>query len=282
MRGQRGTMEYLDYTSEMHPIGAQILGSKKELAASSARILEDAGFDLIDFNCGCPVNKVVKDGSGSAMLKRPEDIGEIISLMVGAVDIPVTVKVRAGWDANSIIVDKLVKIAEEAGALSIAIHGRTRAQGYAGKANWEWIKLAKQAANKIMVVGNGDIFSGGDAKLMFEQTGCDAALIGRGMLGNPWLVKEIIAHITGEEEHEYSLGERCRELIEHYSYIREYKNEQQAVIEMRRIACWYFKNCRGSREFRRDISRAQSHQEVQDLINNFAAGKFFDDSIEQN
>ncbi len=268
-RNTSKTLEYLKYTADMHPIGAQIVGSNVSLAGSSAGIAEDLGFDVIDYNCGCPVDKVTKDGSGSAMLKNPQKIGEIISAMVAVVKVPVTVKVRVGWDSSSVCVEDLVRIAEDAGAAMITIHGRTRTQGYSGKADRELIALGKRAAKKILVFGNGDIFTGADGRDMFDTTGCDGVLVARGMLGNPWLVEDIVATMKGETPADRSFEERKKELINHYNAMLEYKGEHQAVLEMRRVACWYFKACPGSRDFRRVVTQAHSNDDVLEAIARF-------------
>ncbi len=170
-RGDPHTFHLLDYESDMHPIGAQVCGAKPGLAAEAARIIEDLGFDVVDLNCGCPVDKVTKDGSGSGMLKNPELIGEVIANMVAAVQIPVTVKIRAGWDDNSITAATITQIAEKAGAKAIAIHGRTREQAYRGPANWDHIKACKEVAKEIYVFGNGDVFDAEAGLNMFSQTG---------------------------------------------------------------------------------------------------------------
>src|SRR6185437_6206308 len=149
------TYRLLDFEADMHPIGGQICGSKPQYAGKSAKIIEELGFDVVDLNCGCPVDKVTKDGSGSGMLKTPELIGEILSNMTAAVKIPVTVKIRAGWDEKSLNAAEIVQIAEQAGAAAICVHGRTREQGYKGPANWDWIRECKRAAKKIQVIGNG-------------------------------------------------------------------------------------------------------------------------------
>ncbi len=177
VRNDANTYRLLDYDADMHPIGAQLCGSKPKLVAEAARIVEDLGFDVIDFNCGCPVDKVTKDGSGSGMLKTPDLIGEMLSTMIGAVKIPVTVKIRAGWDDSTINAVEITRIAERAGAKAITIHGRTREQGYKGKANWDYIKACKDAAREILVIGNGDVFDPESALRIFAHTQCDAVLI---------------------------------------------------------------------------------------------------------
>lgn len=201
VRNDAGTFHMLDFSKEMHPIGAQICGSKPSIAGQAARIIEDLGFDVVDLNCGCPVDKVTKDGSGSAMLKTPHLIGEVIANMVAAVNIPVTVKIRAGWDESSVNAPLITRIAEEAGAQAICIHGRTRAQAYKGPANWDFIKAAKDAARTIKVIGNGDVLDGPSAQKMFEWTGCDAVLVARGTMGAPWVVEDILRHLEGLPPH---------------------------------------------------------------------------------
>ena len=173
IRHEPSTYHLLDYDPSMRPIGSQLCGSKPELAGPTARIIEELGFDVVDLNCGCPVDKVTKDGSGSGMLKNPELIGSVISNMVAAVNIPVTVKIRTGWDDESINASLITKIAEQAGAQAISIHGRTRKQKYTGRANWDHIKAAKQVATSIKVIGNGDVFDAEAGLALFKHTRCD-------------------------------------------------------------------------------------------------------------
>ena len=200
VRYDEGTFKLLHSDPLMHPIGAQLCGAKLELAAQSAVILEDLGFDIIDLNCGCPVDKVTKDGSGSGLLKNPWLIGDILHQMVNAVKVPVTVKIRLGWDDDQIVCEEITKIAELAGAKAITIHGRTREQGYSGQARWEYIKKCKQVAKDIKVIGNGDIFSCENAKEIFEQTGCDGILVARGTMGAPYIFEDIEHFLqTGEQ-----------------------------------------------------------------------------------
>lgn len=263
------TLRMLEYTQEMHPIGGQICGSKPSLAGSAAKMIEDLGFDVVDLNCGCPVDKVTKDGSGSGMLKTPDLIGEILHEMVSTVKIPVTVKIRAGWDETSINAEQITKIAEQAGAKAITIHGRTREQGYTGPANWDHIKRCKEAATTIKVIGNGDVFDAHAARRMFEYTGCDAVLVSRGTFGQPWIVEDIRNLLQGKE-----LGVRTSQaakelLIQHMSYIEGYKEEREAICDMRRICAWYLKNVAHVREFRAKTGKAASLQEIRDLIHEF-------------
>lgn len=269
VRHDEGTFHLLDFSEDMHPIGAQICGSKPGLAANAARIVEDLGFDILDLNCGCPVDKVTKDGSGSGMLKTPELIGEVIANMSAAVKIPVTVKIRAGWDDDHINAVQIVKIAEEAGAKAICVHGRTRQQGYRGSANWDYIKACKEAASSIVVIGNGDVVDGYSANEMYAKTGCDAVLIARGTMGQPWIAQDILSHLSDDHPSIRTL-EDCRKLLyQHFLYARSYHHDHRVCVDMRRIGCWYLKKAAGTRQFRELISRAKTIQEVEDLILHF-------------
>lgn len=268
VRNDPGTFRLLDFDKSMHPIGAQLCGSKPHLAADCARMIEDLGFDVIDLNCGCPVDKVTKDGSGSGMLKTPFLIGEIIHNMVEAVSIPVTVKIRAGWDDNSLIGPTVTTIAESAGAQAIAIHGRTRVQGYKGSANWDWIRDCKQAAKTIKVIANGDIMSGAAAKDVFDQTGCDAILISRGTMGAPWIADSIIAHLEGKP---FPVdGPLYKEtLLKHLDHTIAYENDRRGVLAMRRVGCWYLKKGRGTKALREALNRSRSLREIHTLIESY-------------
>lgn len=273
------TFHMLDYCAEMHPIAAQLCGSNPALAAQSARIIESLGFDAVDLNCGCPVDKVTKDGSGSGMLKTPALIGEVVANMVAAVNIPVTVKIRAGWDENQINAAEIVKIAESAGAASICVHGRTRAQGYRGPANWDYIKACKEAATTIKVVGNGDVVDGPSAQRLFEYTGCDAVLVGRATMGQPWIVREILECLSGDLPCVYTL-EDCRQvLLEHYVCMRHYHNDHQICVDMRRVGCWYLKKSSATRQFRDLMSRVSHVHEIEELIRHFPLNELTEELI---
>lgn len=269
VRFDKNTLRILDYDSSMRPIGAQLCGSNPQIAAASAKIIEDLGFDSLDFNCGCPVDKVTKDGSGSGMLKHIDRIGEIISNMTAAVKIPVTVKIRAGWDESSIVVEDVTKIAENAGAQAIAIHGRTREQGYTGPANWDYIKRAVAARTSILVIGNGDVFSKEKALEMFETTGCDAVLVSRGTLGSPWIVEEIINYLTDLPSKPREIQDRKEALLEHLNFMQSYYSDERTVLEMRKVGCWYIKESFGTKKFRGFISKGQSIDEIKRLIIDF-------------
>lgn len=266
------TFHMLDFDKSMHPIAGQICGSKPQIAGQAARVIEELGFDSVDLNCGCPVDKVTKDGSGSGMLKNPNLIGDVLANMVAAVKIPVTVKIRAGWDEEHIVAPLITTIAEKAGAKAICIHGRTRKQGYKGPANWDYIKECKAVARDILVIGNGDVNDGPSAERMFQHTGCDAILVARGTLGQPWVVEEIIAYLMGNPVEERTLDQRRQALLEHFLHIAAYHQPRKVTVEMRRVGCWYFKKSAGTRGFREAISRAENMQIVEDLILHYPIG----------
>ncbi|MCE5318094.1 MAG: tRNA dihydrouridine synthase DusB [Parachlamydia sp.] len=269
VRHDQNTFHLLDYDTSMHPIGGQICGSKPEIAGKAAKIIEDLGFDVVDLNCGCPVDKVTKDGSGSGMLKTPDLIGEVIANMVAAVRIPVTVKIRAGWDDSTINAPEITRIAEKAGAKAICIHGRTRQQAYKGPANWDYIKACKEAAKEIKIIGNGDIFDTSAADRIFSHTNCDAILVSRGTLGQPWIAEDILRHLQNLDPIHRSL-EDCRQaLYQHFLYTCDYHSARRVVVDMRRVGCWYLKKSSGTRAFRELISKADNLDTVRDLILNF-------------
>lgn len=268
VRNDQGTFHMLDHSPDMHPIGGQFCGSKVELAKASAKIIEDLGFDTVDFNCGCPVDKVTKDGSGSGMLKSPNKIGDIIAEMCAGVKIPVTVKIRTGWDEASINAVEITKIAEAAGATAICIHGRTRAQAYRGNANWDHIKACKDAATTIKVIGNGDLFDAESVKRMFEYTGCDAVLVARGTMGQPWIAQDIENLLSGHPIQERPFKDNVLTLLEHFECMVNYHVglERRVLIDMRRVGCWYIKKCFGAREVREYLNKATSTEEIRSLL----------------
>lgn len=270
IRGDKYTLNLLDYSPDMHPIGAQICGSKPQLAGPAARIIEDLGFDVIDLNCGCPVDKVTKDGSGSGMLRHPELIGELIANMVAAVKIPVTVKIRTGWDSSGIIAPDVTEIAEQAGAKMIAIHGRTRAQGYSGLADRDIIRACKERANAIVVAGNGDIFDPRSALHMFDHTGCDAVLISRGTMGNPWLGADILDVLRNQTPPARSALQSLAVLLEHIDWIQSYRDSRRAALDIRRVGPWYCREIPGITELRKNLAQTQCANLAKEFVKSFA------------
>lgn len=260
VRNDINTYRLLDYSSDMHPIGAQLCGSKPEYAAPCARIIEDLGFDVLDLNCGCPVDKVTKDGSGSGLLRHPEKIGELLLKLTGVVDIPVTVKVRAGWDEDSINVKEVTKIAEQAGAKAIFIHGRTRQQAYRGPANWGYIKDAVSVKRDILIFGNGDIINEEAAEKVFTDSGCDGILLSRATMGNPAVYQKMLTS-TKPNALEF--------LQQHLKYIEEYASGRSALINLRRVACWYLKALPQTKKLREMINRSKRFADAKAAIETF-------------
>ena len=269
VRNDPNTYRLLNYEAGMHPIGGQICGSKPQLAAPSARIIEDLGFDVVDLNCGCPVDKVTKDGSGSGMLRTPELIGEVVANMTAAVKIPVTLKIRAGWDFNQINAPEIVRIAEQAGAKAICVHGRTRSQGYKGPANWEYIRACKAAAKSIKVIGNGDAMDANSAMALFEKTGCDAILVARGTMGQPWVIEDILRMKSGLAPIERSFVDYRNALFDHFEHTIAYQSERKALTDMRRVGCWYLRQGKGARKLREAINKAGSTEEVRRVLQEY-------------
>ena len=266
-RFDRKTFNYLAKTASMHPIGCQIYGACPEKAAQAARIAEELGFDVVDLNCGCPVDKVTDTGGGSALLKTPRLIGTILEKMVGVVTIPVTVKIRAGWDESHLVANEITHIAESAGARAITIHGRTRKQGYRGRANWDWIQEAKKCATTIKVFGNGDVFCARDAVDMFARTGCDGIVVARGLLGQPWIVEDIEALQNQREPKKKTNEEKRNLLLAHLEWLLHFSSEEQALADIRRIGCTYFRGERESRLLRGALTSASSLEQIREIIN---------------
>lgn len=270
VRNDPNTFKLLDYEPNMHPIGAQLCGSKVELAAQSAKIIEDLGFDVLDLNCGCPVDKVTKDGSGSALLLNPEKIAQILHEMIRSVNIPVTLKIRTGYDEEHINALEIVKIAEQVGAKAISIHGRTRKQAYKGLANRDLIREAKSIADNILVFGNGDIFDVESAKHMFDHTHCDGILIARGTMGNPWIADDIRRSYLNLPIKTRTPKDLKQALLNHFDYILQYKPEKKALLDMRRVGCWYLKNCVGVKSLRSSLMQQKNTKDMVEMIETFA------------
>lgn len=271
VRQHPGTLAMAKFDAEMRPIGAQLVGSKPELAPECAKIVESLGFDVIDLNCGCPVDKVTKDGSGSGLLRYPERIGQIVTALRTNCNLPVSVKVRLGWDDDTICVEKLVAIAEDAGACAITIHTRTREQGYIGQARWEWLKVAKRAAKNIIVIGNGDIMTPEDAERMLLETGVDGVLCARGTMGNPWLVEQIRDHLQGRPYRVRDSRERLEALIEHFRMACAEFPERKALLDLRRFGAWYLHSQAGARQLRHQLNSINSYSEAEQLLQELLA-----------
>ena len=269
--GNEKTFELLRMNDDERPISQQIFGSDVKSFVEAAKIVEEKMKpDIIDINMGCPVPKVaVKNQAGSALLKNPEKVGEIIKAVVGAVNVPVTVKIRSGWDQSSINAVEIAKIAEANGASAITVHARTRAQGYAGKADWNIIKEVVNAVD-IPVIGNGDVVSCYDAKKMLEETGCSAVMIGRGLLGNPWLIKECVEYLeSGKLPEVIDYNEKIDMMEYHLNKLCEDKTEKQAVLEIRNHLLNYLKGLPENKEVKNQVCRCKSRLEIIKILENY-------------
>lgn len=264
------TIDMLYMTEKERPISQQIFGSDKESFVEAAKFIEkEMKPDIIDINMGCPVPKVaVRAQAGSALLKDPAKIFDIVSSVVSAVNVPVTVKIRSGWDSNHINAVEVAKVIEKAGASAICVHPRTRSQGYSGKADWNIIKEVKENVS-IPVIGNGDIKSPEDAKRMLEETKCDAVMIGRGVLGNPWLIKNIVNYLDGKEVIDVSIVDRIDMCLKHLKLLDSLKNEKLACLEIRNHISWYFKGIKGANELKNKVYQTTSIHDIILLLNEF-------------
>ncbi len=260
------------YMEEMErPIVQQIFGSDvKSFVVAAKRIYEEMHPDIIDINMGCPVPKVaVRAQAGSALLKNPEKVKEIVTQVVASVPIPVTVKIRSGWDKNSINAKEIAKVCEQAGASAICVHPRTRSEGYSGKADWNIIKEVKEAVS-IPVIGNGDVTTPLLAKKMLDETGCDAVMIGRGVLGNPWLIKDTIFYLeTGDYPKERSKNEKIEMCLHHLDYLSKLKDEHHAVLEIRSHIAWYLKGLPEATAIKNKIFQSTSLCDIIQILKEF-------------
>lgn len=269
--GSKKTLDLLKMSDEERPIAQQIFGSSVETFVTSAKYIEKTMHpDIIDINMGCPVPKVaIRAQAGSSLLKNPDKIYEIISAVVSSVSVPVTVKIRSGWDESSINAVEVAKKIESAGASAIAIHARTRSQGYGGHADWSIIKKVKDAVS-IPVIGNGDIKSCYDAKRMIEETGCDAVMIGRACIGNPWIIKECVDYLeSGIEPKAISEQERIDMLKHHYELLEKDKGEKLANLEIRTHALSYIKGLPGNAEIKNEICKTKTKDEMFTILDNY-------------
>ena len=271
MYGSKKTIDMLYMTEFERPISQQIFGSDKESFVIAAKYIEENMHpDIIDINMGCPVPKVaIGAQAGSSLLKNPDKVYEIVKAVVESVNVPVTVKIRSGWDENSINAVEIAKVIESAGASAITVHPRTRSQGYSGKANWNIIKQVKMSVN-IPVIGNGDITSPYDAKRMIDETGCDAIMIGRGVLGNPWLIKECIDYLEkGIEPKKVTLEEKINMIKKHLRLLLDSKPYKVAMLEIRSHAAWYLKGLPNAKELKEAIFKTKTEEELIKLLDEY-------------
>ena len=264
MYNNKKTIDMLYMTDKERPIAQQIFGSDKESFVIAAKYIEKTMKpDIIDINMGCPVPKVaLRAQAGSALLKDPQKVGEIIKAVVENVKVPVSVKIRSGWDDKSINAVEIAKVIEASGASAICIHGRTRSQGYRGKVDLDIIKQVVEAVS-IPVIGNGDIKTPEDAKRMLDETGCTAVMIGRGLLGNPWLIKESIDYLeTGKYNNNIAMEEKINMCITHLTYLTEIKSEKIALLEIRNHVGWYLKGIPHINEIKNKIYKCDSIHDI--------------------
>ena len=267
----RNTVSLMETDPKEHPVALQLFGSEPELMGEVAKSIEDQPFDILDINMGCPVPKVVNNGEGSALLKDPALIREIIKVVSGAVRKPVTAKMRIGFEGADVDPVEIARIMEDAGAAAIAVHGRTRQQYYSGRADWETIRRIKEAVS-VPVIGNGDVDSPEKAEAMFRETGCDAVMIGRAVRGNPWIFREMNHYFaTGELLPGPSLEELKEEILRHARMQIEKKGEYTGIREMRKHVAWYTAGMRHSAGIRRESNLISSYGELERLLERFNA-----------
>jgi len=257
------TLNMIEVVEEEKPLTLQVFGGDIKSIVEGAMIIDkESDCDIIDINMGCPVNKVIKNDAGAKLMLEPQKIYEIVKAVVQNVKKPVTVKIRSGWSSDTIYAVEIAKLCEKAGAKAIAIHGRTRSQMYTGKADWDIIRQVKESVN-IPVIGNGDILSPEDAKKMLDVTNCDAVMIGRGVLGNPWLVKQTVQYLeTGKYDNNINHNEKIKHIIEHMNRLIDLKGEKIALLEMRSHAAWYIKGMKGATYVKREIAKVSTRIEL--------------------
>ena len=261
------TIKMINTDGEIKPVAMQIFGNDPEIMAESAKFLNDKA-DIIDINMGCPAPKVVKNGDGSKLLLDLDLVFKIVHSVVKVSKLPVTVKIRKGWDSEHIVAVWAAKRIEEAGASAIIVHGRTREEFYTGKADWNIIRQVKENVS-IPVIGNGDVVDGESAKRMFEETGVDGIMIGRGALGKPWIFKEISSYLNGENNFKISNSEIYNIITYQYKELINEKGEYTAVREMRKHISWYVKGMKNATIIRNEINKLESYNDVNMILKKY-------------
>lgn len=262
----KNTESLLQIHPDEMPVSLQLFGSDPKIVSEMAKRIEERPFSILDINMGCPVPKIVRNGEGSALMKNPKLVYELVSATVKAIQKPVTVKIRKGFDDEHVNAVEIAKIIEEAGASAVAVHGRTREQYYSGKADWNIIRQVKEAVH-IPVIGNGDVTSGEKAVAMQEQTGCDGVMIARGAQGNPWIFSELTAYEkTGEMPKRPDVDEIRQMMLRHARLQLQYKGDYTGIREMRKHVAWYTKGLHNAARLRDDINSVESYEELEKIL----------------